>query len=169
MQGVQHFDDSRGSQTPWDHLTDKIYEADKHPWNIKNAVLWFVMPCSMMYVYQRIGEISCFHHLPRRWRQHVPPKRRWSSTRPQGVTSQKTVIFIITVVETSYLTTTKYAFGTRILSPDCKMVKRWLNSRPCYKKYITFLGFPNMSHYYPIWIQYHPFRNCRFLFLWILK
>jgi hypothetical protein len=37
---------------------------------------------------------------PRRWRQYIPLKHRWTSITLHGVMSQKTVLFIVTVIRT---------------------------------------------------------------------
>jgi hypothetical protein len=85
------------------------------------------MPCSMIWCYvedhQKFAGTYCFYNQGRRrsqtsckwsaslllvwrtlrtWRhsQYIPPKRRWTSTRLQGVTFQKMVVFIVTAVRT---------------------------------------------------------------------
>jgi hypothetical protein len=44
--------------------------------------------------YQHFGEIYCYHLLPWRYRQYIPPKRWYQPTRLHGVITQKTTAWI---------------------------------------------------------------------------
>jgi hypothetical protein len=58
--------------------------------------IWVVTPCSLTLEYQCLSGTQCLHFDGRRWRQCVPPKRRYPSTILDGVISQKTGIRILT-------------------------------------------------------------------------
>jgi hypothetical protein len=67
--------------------------------SMQMAVFWIVAPCSLVEVYQRFRGTCCLHHQgthssPWWWRQQVPLKRWYTSTRIHGATTQKTAIFI---------------------------------------------------------------------------
>jgi hypothetical protein len=51
-------------------------------------------------------------HRPWRWRQDVPPNRRWTSAGLHSVTSQKMPLFIVTAVRTSNRTFSVYVLLT---------------------------------------------------------
>jgi hypothetical protein len=61
------------------------------------AVLWVVAPCSPAEVYRPFRDACCLHHQASSswWRQKAPLKRRETSTRLHGATTQKTAIFEI--------------------------------------------------------------------------
>jgi hypothetical protein len=62
-------------------------------------VFWIVTPCSVVVGYQNFrGQSS-----PRRWRQHVPPKRWYPTTTLHGVTTQMTSTGNITAVKATKL------------------------------------------------------------------
>jgi hypothetical protein len=47
---------------------------------IEVIVFWVVPPCNVVMV----------RYQPRKWKQHGPPKRRYSTTTLHGATTQKT-------------------------------------------------------------------------------
>jgi hypothetical protein len=81
---------------------------------MKSSVFWDITPCSPLKVNRRFGETchvfsSAYHLLsgwflawlmfqPRRWRQHVPPKRRLTFSGLHGAKSQKIEFFIVIIV-----------------------------------------------------------------------
>jgi hypothetical protein len=65
--------------------------------SMKMAVFWVVVLCSLVEVYRRFRGTCRLHHQgdssPWWWRQQVPLKHRWTSTRLHSTTTQKTAIF----------------------------------------------------------------------------
>jgi hypothetical protein len=73
---------------------------------VEGIYYWRLLFCEMWrhtVCYQRFGVTFCLHLQTRRWRQQVPSKCWQRSTRLHGVTSKKTVIFIVTAARTSNL------------------------------------------------------------------
>jgi len=68
--------------------------------NVKNAVLWGVMLCSLLEGHQCFGGTCCFHlRVQDEGRQQAPVKCWYLYTRLHGITSQKTVIFNTIIVQ----------------------------------------------------------------------
>jgi hypothetical protein len=65
----------------------------KHETGIASRAL-IAIPASCLY-------LSLLNHLPRSWRRHVLPKRRFTFSGQHGIMSQKTGLFITTGVRTS--------------------------------------------------------------------
>jgi hypothetical protein len=66
-------------------------------------VFWDVTTSDLVEIYRRLGETCCYHLQSGRQRQNIPPKHWQSPTRLNGVTFEKTVIFIATTMTTSHL------------------------------------------------------------------
>jgi hypothetical protein len=60
------------------------------------AVFWFVVPCSLVEVYQRFRDTCCLHH------QDVAEKSV-NFYQTHGATTQKAAIFILATVRTLHL------------------------------------------------------------------
>jgi hypothetical protein len=67
-------------------------------------VFWIITPCELVGRYRRFWGTYWSVFKPWRWRQYLPPKRRYLPTSPYGVATQKTNIDIFTAVRTSNLT-----------------------------------------------------------------
>jgi hypothetical protein len=73
-----------------------------------SSVIWNTTPYSQLKLNRHFCLLpaSCWFLAwlilgPRRWRRHVPPKRRLTFNGLQGVISQKILLFITTAVRTS--------------------------------------------------------------------
>jgi hypothetical protein len=82
--------------------------------SMKSTIVWNVMLCSLVEFRQRFGWL-CFRHilLPWRWKQYLPPKLRWNSTRLHGVTSHKELLFF--TISFSFQKTKDQFLGFRVL------------------------------------------------------
>jgi hypothetical protein len=96
------------------------------------TILWDITPCSLVYSCQLFGGTICLFLQGRfqfslplsvplspsayssiwRSRQQAPQKCAYPSTKLHGVTSQKTVIFIVTAMKTSSLTLVNKSVGS---------------------------------------------------------
>jgi hypothetical protein len=65
------------------------------------TVLWVVTPGSLVKVHQRFRGPFCLHHQGDQALMMEAAKTSEMSTRLHGVTTQKTVIFVLTAVRTS--------------------------------------------------------------------
>jgi hypothetical protein len=117
---------------------------------------WTIIPSSRMWrrvdlVWTDVSEefiaICCFLltlvprsriFLPRRWRQYVPPKRRFTQ-KLHGATSQKTVFFIVTAVKTSNPTKkVNFRSYVRILKLHVSNNQQDLLYRDIFLAFVTF-------------------------------
>jgi hypothetical protein len=109
---------------------------------IMKRIFWDMMPSSTVEVYRSSGGRYCLHlqdqtsrrsachlnvqftHQPWRWRQYVPPKRRYSCTTLDHVTSQKIVIW-----SKYFWSTTTDHYGIREVNSRWTDTGWWLNIR----------------------------------------
>jgi hypothetical protein len=78
----------------------------------KSSIFWVMKPCNSLKVNGYFGG-ACRLHLQGRtwnWRRHDPSKRRLTCNGLRGVISQKTGLFITTVVRTSAPTYIRIAY-----------------------------------------------------------
>jgi hypothetical protein len=71
------------------------------PETYKGSVFWDLTPCNPVKVSWHFGGTCRLHFQLRRWRWHVPPKRRLTFAGLHAVLSQKIELFITTAVRTS--------------------------------------------------------------------
>jgi hypothetical protein len=90
---------------------------------MKITVLWNVTPCSRVDVYHCLRKTWSYHFqgtfLHARWRHHIPLKHQWTFTILHGVTSQKTVIFVI-----RFVAVIRFFNGWRMVKPHSFKVNR---------------------------------------------
>jgi hypothetical protein len=91
------------------------------------TVFWVVAPCSLV-VCRRFRGSCCLHRQgdewsPWWWRQQAPLERWFASTRLHGATTQKTAIFTLASVRTSYLTKYGYVLNMNLQAVSCKAAR----------------------------------------------
>jgi hypothetical protein len=104
-QNLKKFRSSRGV-TPCSPLELYRYSGGKHELHLHGGGISEVINYSAPTLLVTCCLFNWHIILPWKWKQYVSPRCRYTSTRQNGITSHKMILFIVTVLRTPSLTQT---------------------------------------------------------------